>query len=66
MHKLLPFLQEIRLGVVHDPHTRREVLLTEQVTVCPSCQRLHSLRHDNREVSCIDCGWSTREREKVA
>lgn len=62
MELLLPFIQEVRLGTIDDPHTRRRVMLTEKVTVCPSCQRFHSLRHREREVCCIDCGWSTHEK----
>lgn len=62
MELLLPFIQEFRLGAVQDPHTRRDVMLTERVTVCPACQRLHSLRHDHRHVHCIDCGWTTKEK----
>ena len=63
MELLRPYIEEIRLGIIDDPHTSRRSVLTERVTVCPCCRSLHSLRHDGKFVYCIDCDWTTRERQ---
>ena len=59
MTLLARFVEEIHLGVVEDPHTRRSVVLTEKVTVCPSCNCFHSLRHHDMTIRCAACDWST-------
>ena len=63
MELLTPFIEEFRLGIVDDPHTRRKTVLTEMVTVCPACRSFHSLRHEGRVIYCTECAWSTREKE---
>lgn len=57
MSPLSRFLEEIHLGLVHNPHRERWEHLTELVTVCPACGSLHSLRHEERMVRCTDCRW---------
>jgi len=66
MKLLLPFIEEVPLGLHFDPHTSRKTLLTEKVTVCPCCRGLHSLRHDDQHVFCTECDWSTRNKPKVS
>ena len=63
MELLRIYTEEIRLGVMYDPHTKRRVVLTEMVTVCPCCHSFHSLRVKNSIVSCAACGWNTQNRE---
>lgn len=53
------YVEEIHLGVVDDPHSDRSVILTEKVTVCPSCSCLHSLRHEDEQIFCVECLWNT-------
>jgi LSD1 subclass zinc finger protein len=65
MKLLQPFIEELSLGVLFDPHTKRKTLLTEKVTVCPSCRSLHSLRHDGQHVFCAECGWTTQSHPPV-
>lgn len=62
MELLRPYLEELRLGIIVDPHTSRTIVLTEKVTVCPSCRSLHTLRQHEGHVYCTDCDWTTRER----
>jgi ribosomal protein L37AE/L43A len=59
MKQLARFFEEIHLGEVINPHTNHREVLTEMVTVCPSCHSLHSLRHDGDVVHCVHCYWST-------
>lgn len=53
------YIEEIHLGVLHDPHLSRPVMLTERVTVCPSCRSMHSLRHEDEQILCVECMWNT-------
>jgi len=66
MTLLRAYTEEIRLGVIHDPHTSRPTVLVENVTVCPACRSLHSLRQDGKRVFCTACGWHSRPRTPVA
>jgi len=59
MAQMARFVEEIHLGVVDDPHTCCPVILTEKVTVCPSCNCFHSLRHHDMTIRCVACEWST-------
>ncbi len=61
MERLTPYIEEIRLGILDDPHTSKTTMLTEMVTVCPSCRSFHSLRHRGKGVICTDCAWTTRD-----
>jgi hypothetical protein len=63
MAQLTRYLEELYLGVWDDPHADEPTVLTEMVTVCPSCRSLHSLRNADDLVYCVECLWSTRERE---
>jgi hypothetical protein len=59
MEHLNRFVEEITLGFVDNPHTRRKERLTEKVTVCPACNSLHTLRHEGEVVLCTVCLWDT-------
>ena len=59
MKQLARFTEEIHLGNIHNPHTDHHERLTEQVTVCPSCHSLRSLRHEGGVVHCLECAWGT-------
>jgi hypothetical protein len=63
MESFAQFIQVLHLGFVDDPHGNKRMPLTERVTVCPSCQSLHSLRKDARRVHCVECTWTTGQRE---
>ncbi len=65
MQPFARFLEEVRLGIVHDPHTDHHTLLTEMVTVCPSCRGLNSLRLYQSDVHCAECHWSTPVQENL-
>jgi len=56
---LTQFIEEIHLGVIDDPHQNSTVVLTEKVTVCPSCRSLHSLRDERTQIVCVECLWNT-------
>lgn len=62
MPVLAKYLEEIPLGIVDNPHAGQPTILTEMVTVCPSCRSLHSLRREKKNVYCIDCDWKNGSR----
>lgn len=62
MTTLHKYTEELHLGVVDDPHHEQPALLTERVTVCPSCYNLRSLRQGDEAVHCIECLWSNPPR----
>ena len=66
MAHLALFVEELDLGFVEDPHTSRRVMLTEKVTVCPSCASIHSLREQDTQVRCIECEWATPAPDAAA
>ncbi len=66
METLTRFLEEIHLGVIEDPHTNSRMVLTEQVTVCPACRGLHTLRQEHDRIRCAVCAWASRRRKRPA
>ncbi|MHB9132886.1 MAG: hypothetical protein ACYDBB_17600 [Armatimonadota bacterium] len=65
MKRLTQFLEELPVGVIHDPHTDQTIHLTESVTVCPACRGLNSLRREEEHVRCVECEWGTTDLEPV-
>ena len=65
MELLSRYLEEIPLGIVDNPHAEHPVVLSEFVTVCPSCRSINSLRHASLNVHCVECGWLPSVRESV-
>ncbi len=63
MESFAQFIQVIHLGFIDDPHGEKRTALTELVTVCPSCQSMHSLRKDATRIHCVECYWTTALRE---
>lgn len=63
MESFAPFIEEVALGIVDDPHTNKAMVLKELVTVCPSCLSMHSLRKEGAVIHCVECFWSAPARQ---
>jgi hypothetical protein len=63
MGVLARYIEELRLGVLYDPHTDSRHVLTELITVCPECHSVNSLSHNGEGIACSACGWATHLRE---